>query len=255
MSKKTNVITVEKKSPPGADHIAPPPNRTPPSFASETAVNAQNDLEDLREIFWGNHIRTTETRFNAVEARIETVNRSLIDALNDKLTNLAESSKNNLTTTHSLLNDQIEAQSKQAAGALRNLHQEVSSRLDRQEDQHSSTMRKTSRELMEYVDQQSSTQAANLRQAQKELGDRIDQLASDLLAQLGQAQKDLSQQITRLNDEQTERLNVARAEAQRRDDDLRQEMLNLTAALDDKATGRHDLGQMYMEIGRRLYNG
>ena len=116
-------------------------------------------------------------------------------------------------------------------------------------------MRKLNRELMEYVDQQMGLQGANLRQAQKELNERIDKLAADLLTQLGQVQKDLSQQITRLNDDQNQRLGHARAEAQKRDDDLRQEMLKLTAALDDKATARHDLGQMYMELGRRLYNG
>jgi flagellin-like hook-associated protein FlgL len=94
-----------------------------------------------------------------------------------------------------------------------------------------------------------------LRQAQSEIGERIDKLATDLLTQLGKVQKDLSQQITRLNEEQTQRLNTARAEGQKRDEDLRQEMLKLTAALDDKSTARHDLGQMYMELGRRLYNG
>ncbi len=254
MSKKDTVITVEKTNSPSAAHrTAPPPPPAAPS--TERSRGSQNDLEDLREIFWGNHIRNTEGRFNAVEARIETVNRTLTTLLNEKFADIADSSKNSLVATHTQLNSQIEAQAKQAAQELRLAKQEINNRLSQQADNHDADLRKTSRELMAYVDEQNAKQAAQLRQAQKEFNERIDQLASDLITQLGKVQKELTLQITRLNDEQNEHLNSARAEAHRQNNDLREEMLKLTAALDDKATARHDLGQMYMEIGRRLYNG
>ena len=256
MSKKDeNVITTERTSAPASAQMVPPPGQTAYSSPREPAPDNRSDLDDLREIFWGNHIRNTDGRFHDLESRLQTVNRTLQDLFTDRLNSLAESSQNKLTTTHSRLNEQIEAQSKQHAQEVSSLKQELTQRLDRQQDEHAIEMRKLNRELMEYVDQQSSTQAANLRQAQQEMNERVDKLATDLLTQLGQVQKDLSQQITRLNDDQNQRLAAARAEAQKRDEDLRQEMLKLTAALDDKSTARHDLGQMYMELGRRLYNG
>lgn len=255
MSKKTTTETTEKTSAPAQSQIVPPPGQSVFAPSREPAMESRSDLDDLREIFWGNHIRNTDGRFNDLESRLQTVNRTLQDSFTDRLNALAESSQNKLTTTHARLNEQIEAQSKQNAQAVGNLKQELSQRLDRQQDDHAVEMRKLNRELMEYVDQQANTQAANLRQVQQEMAERIDKLATDLLTQLGQVQKDLSQQITRLNDDQNQRLNTARTEGQKRDDDIRQEMLKLTAALDDKSTARHDLGQMYMELGRRLYNG
>lgn len=255
MSDKNTTVTVEKTSTSGTAQVVPPPNQPVYASRQEPVLESRSDLDDLREIFWGNHIRNTDGRFNDLESRLQTVNRTLQDLFTDRLNSLAESSQNKLTTTHSRLNEQIEAQSKQNAQAVNSLKQELTQRLDRQQDEHAIEMRKLNRELMDYVDQQSSIQAANLRQAQQEMSDRVDKLATDLLTQLGQVQKDLSQQITRLNDDQNQRLTTARAEAQKRDEDLRQEMLKLTAALDDKSTARHDLGQMYMELGRRLYNG
>lgn len=254
MSNKNTTVTTEKTTPLAPSQMVPPPNQ-PYAARQEPAMDSKTDLDDLREIFWGNHIRNTDGRFNDLESRLQMVNRTLQDSFTDRLNSLAESSQTKLTTTHSRLNEQIEAQSKQNVQAITGLKQELTQRLDRQQDDHAIEMRKLNRELMEYVDQQSSTQAANLRQAQQEISDRIDKLATDLLTQLGQVQKDLSQQITRLNDDQTQRLNTTRAEGHKRDEDIRQEMLKLTAALDDKSTARHDLGQMYMELGRRLYNG
>jgi hypothetical protein len=255
MSKKDTTVITEKTSAPGQAQITSPPGQSVFGSAPEPAMESRSDLDDLREIFWGNHIRNTDGRFNDLELRLQTVNRSLQDSFTDRLNSLAESSQNKLTTTHARLNEQIEAQSKQNVQAIGGLKQELTQRLDRQQDDHAVEMRKLNRELMEYVDQQSSAQSASLRQVQQEMTERIDKLATDLLTQLGQVQKDLSQQITRLNDDQNQRLNTARTEAQRRDEDIRQEMLKLTAALDDKSTARHDLGQMYMELGRRLYNG
>ena len=254
MGKRENAISVEKTNAAPTANITSPPEPASMNHTKENALGSRSDLEDLREIFWGNHIRATESRFNAIEANLETVNRSLQGTFTEKITALAETSQNKLTSAQSQLTDQIENQTKQSAQNLNNARQEINHRLDRQQDEHNAEMRKLHRELMEYVDQQSSTQAANLRQAQKEISERLDKLATDLLTQIGKVQKELTQQITRVNEDQIQRLNTARAESQKRDDDLRQETLKITTALEDKAAGRHDLAQLYMELGRRLYN-
>ncbi|MCP5100633.1 MAG: hypothetical protein GY943_34220 [Chloroflexi bacterium] len=254
MKKREPIISVKKTNATPAAKVTSPPEPATTNFSKENAFGSRNDLEDLREIFWGNHIRATEGRFNAVEANLDTVNRTLKDSFTEKFTQVTESTHNNLTTSVKQLNDQLEIQSKQGAQNLNNVRQEINHRLDRQHDDHNAEIRKLNRELMEYVDQQSTTQATNLRQAQKEIGERIDKLATDLLTQLGKVQKELTQQITRLNEEQIQRINTARAESQKRDDDLRSETLKITTALEDKSAGRHDLAQLYMELGRRLYN-
>lgn len=50
------------------------------------------------------------------------------------------------------------------------------------------------------------------------------------------------------------RLDRLQAEMQRRDDELRQELLQLIAALDKDKASRHDVGQMFIELGQRLGN-
>ncbi len=50
----------------------------------------------------------------------------------------------------------------------------------------------------------------------------------------------------------SDRMRLLEEETRRRDDDLRSELLTMTAWLDDKKTSRHDLGRMMEDIGQRL---
>ncbi|HRO91568.1 MAG TPA: hypothetical protein PLC06_13810, partial [Promineifilum sp.] len=52
--------------------------------------------------------------------------------------------------------------------------------------------------------------------------------------------------------EANERFRTLEEDARRRDDDLRAELLTVSAWLEDKKTSRHDLGQMLEEIGLKL---
>jgi hypothetical protein len=84
------------------------------------------------------------------------------------------------------------------------------------------------------------------------LAERIDTVATEFSAQLQTAQRELSEQLETLQHEFSDRLHIAQEEARQRDEELRNELLALSAWLDDKKTSRHDLGQMLEEVGQRL---
>ena len=88
MRKKESPVTASKMSPPLDGNNVPKPNAQTPPAAKDSSFGSRNDLEDLREIFWGNHIRTTEGRFNTLEANLDTVNRTLSDTFSEKLSSL-----------------------------------------------------------------------------------------------------------------------------------------------------------------------
>lgn len=76
-----------------------------------------NDLEQLRDILYGNQARATEQRLDDLEVRLENVNRELQNNLNDQVTALSDSSekqfkaveeKLNQTNTH--LNQRLDQQ-------------------------------------------------------------------------------------------------------------------------------------------------
>ncbi len=65
-------------------------------------------------------------------------------------------------------------------------------------------------------------------------------------------QKELTEQMQKLNAEQKERSRAVQTEGRQQNDDLRQELLTLTAWLDDKKTSRQDLGLLLAEVAQRL---
>lgn len=84
------------------------------------------------------------------------------------------------------------------------------------------------------------------------LSERIEQLAADMNEQMENARRMLEAKLDRLQTESSDRMRLLEEEARQRDDDLRAELLTVSAWLEDKKTSRHDLGLMLEELGQRL---
>lgn len=84
------------------------------------------------------------------------------------------------------------------------------------------------------------------------LGERIEQLTTDYLEQMESARRTIEARLDRMQEESGERLRLLEQEARQRDDDLRAELLTVTAWLEDKKTSRETLGKMLEEMGQRL---
>lgn len=84
------------------------------------------------------------------------------------------------------------------------------------------------------------------------IGERIEQMSSDLHELIETTTRTLESRLDRLQQEANERFRSLEEDARRRDDDLRAELLTVSAWLEDKKTSRHDLGQMLEEIGLKL---
>ncbi len=141
----------------------------------ETSPETNPDLDQLRNILYGNQARATEKRLDDLEARLETVRRELSEDLNKRAASLSSS-------TTSQLNDN-----------------------------------------------------------RNTLSAQIDQMAADF-------NQRLDTQIATLNQQLTD----SRAESRQRDNDLRQEMLTLGAMINKQKTGREELGNLLIQLGRQL---
>lgn len=84
------------------------------------------------------------------------------------------------------------------------------------------------------------------------LSERLEQLAADMNEQFDSARQALEAKLDRMQVESGDRMRMLEEEARQRDDDLRAELLTVSAWLEDKKTSRHDLGRMLEELGQRL---
>lgn len=84
------------------------------------------------------------------------------------------------------------------------------------------------------------------------IGERLDQLAADLREHIDTTRLAVETRLDRLQEDTGERIRLLEEDARRRDDELRTELLTLSAWLEDKKASRHDLGRMLEEIGQRL---
>jgi DNA repair exonuclease SbcCD ATPase subunit len=195
-----------------------------------TAVPNIDELGRLRDILFGSQSRTIEKRISDLETGLQAARRELAETFTDKL----------------------EAASNSAAGQLSETRTEFGRKLETQGTDQTTQLRAAQKELSDRLERQNNDQTAQLRALQKELSDGLEKLETDFVRQLRAAQKELSDQIEKMGSEQAERLRNLQAEARQRDDGLRQELLNMTAALENKKTSRQDLGQMLVELGLRL---
>ena len=84
------------------------------------------------------------------------------------------------------------------------------------------------------------------------IGERLEQLSAELNQLIESNRRTIEARLDRMQEDANERLRVLEEEVRHRDDDLRSELLTISAWLEDKKTSRHDLGQMLEEIGQRL---
>ncbi|MDK0545403.1 hypothetical protein P6O83_15840, partial [Clostridium perfringens] len=76
------------------------------------------------------------------------------------------------------------------------------------------------------------------------IGERIEQMSADMHELMETTRHALEARLDRMQQDINERFRVLEEDARRRDDDLRSELLTVSAWLEDKKTSRHDLGQM-----------
>jgi DNA anti-recombination protein RmuC len=189
-----------------------------------------DELGRLRDILFGSQSRTLEKRLSDLETGLLAARRELADTFNDKL----------------------EAASGSAASQLAETRNELNRKLDTQGSDQTVQLKAAQKDLAERLERQTTEQTTQTRAVQKELSEALSKLEGDFVRQLRTAQKELSDQIEKSSAEQAERLRNLQAEARQRDDSLRQELLSMTAALENKKTSRQDLGQMLVELGLRL---
>jgi hypothetical protein len=91
------------------------------------------------------------------------------------------------------------------------------------------------------LDQQRVDQEARTRQAEEEMRQRHAELEQTFSDRLGQLEANLDQQTTELA-----------ADLRKQGLDLRSEFTTALDALDDDKTGRHNLGDLLVEMGTRL---
>lgn len=201
-----------------------------PAATAANSAEVDSELSRLQEILYGNQARATEQRLNDLEQRLEAVRRELDDTIHARIGKLESATQDSLTKARKALTAEIEKQAARQAADLSEAQRDWGDRLSRQE----------------------KTQTALLREVQQELTAALDALRQELVEQIQAAKSELNDRVDRLGADQSNRLLAFQNEARQRDEDLRQELLTLSAWLDDKKTSRHDLGQMLVAMGQNL---
>lgn len=84
------------------------------------------------------------------------------------------------------------------------------------------------------------------------IGERIEELSTQMKEQMESIQRTIENRLDRMQADAAERLRLLEEDARQRDDDLRAELLTVSAWLEDKKTSRDMLGRMLEEMGQRL---
>ncbi len=190
-----------------------------PTAAAESLGKTGNELDNIRDILFGNQARATENRLSELAARVETMRHELLNTINEQ----------NNTTTERL------------AAKINETKTELVNRLKRQDEQQTISLNQQSHKLSEENEQ-----------TRQDFQEAVDILTADFQTQLLDIKKELQDGLNRLNTDLSERLLTMQADSQQRDNDLRQELLTMVAWLDHKKTTRLDLGQMLIEVGQQL---
>lgn len=203
-----------------------------PTAPSEAPVKSGTDLEHIRDILFGNQARATETRLGELETRVEVMRQDLLNTIN---------------TQTSGVNDRL---SKKISDGRK----EFDSRLQRFDEQQTALVNNTRDALSTQQAQQTKKLSAEIEQNRQTLQDAIERMTADFQQQISDTRKELQAGLNRLQTELSERLLSLQSDMHQRDNDLRQELLTMTAWLDDKKATRLDLGEMLIEMGQQLQN-
>ncbi len=185
-----------------------------------------SDLDQLRDILYGNQARTVDERLNRLERQLDSTRQQLTDSFGEQLDTLRKSYQEQLAA----------------------LRKELVDSADKQDKKQSEQVQETQVEF----DAKLKQQLAMLETAKNDFSAAIEQLSTEFDRKLGQAQKEIKEQVEKLGSEFRERLHTYQEESRQRDTDLRLEFMALGAWLDDKKASRHDLGHMLMEVGQLL---
>lgn len=194
-------------------------NPTATAAASDLVGKTGNELDNIRDILFGNQARATETRLSELATRVEAMRHELLNTINEQ----------NSTTTERLTTK------------INDTKKDLVNRLKRQDEQQAIALSQQANKLSEENEQ-----------TRQDFQDAVDKLTADFQKQLLDTKKELQDGLNRLNTDLSERLLTMQAESQQRDNDLRQELLTMVAWLDNKKTTRLDLGQMLIEVGQQL---
>lgn len=242
LENSTPVITDSKQ-----EKTALPPS---PAAQGEPSVS---ELERLRDILFGSQARSTDKQLTNLKADLNATQQDLKDEINQKFDTLAKNSHNETQAVRTELSERLTVLTNDQTSNLRSTKTELTQRIDQLAADQDNQLRTTHRELTERLDEQSALHSQQLRVAQQELSMQIEKLATDIFSQLRETQKTFNDRVDRLEASQNERLRNLQLQTQQRDDSHREEFINLTKSLDDRKTSRHDLGQMLVELGQRLY--
>lgn len=202
------------------------------SASQLTDNGVSGELERVRDLLFGKQTKATDEKLIQLENRIEDVNRTLTNLMEERFRELNKS-----------FSSQIEA-----------LRKELTEYTDQQATKSQSNLQSTKQLLTERIDAQEKDQTEKVRSAQRSLSERIDSLANETSTQLKNAQQELSSRIETVNTEQSERTNNLQAESSQRDDALRNELIALGKTLGNQKVSRREMTQLLAELAQRLQN-
>jgi len=193
-----------------------------------------------------------EETIDNLEPRVETARRESSDALYEKVGALAASSPEQQTTLPKDTTDRLDGRGSDLAARLRAVVSKLTEQIDQQDGDQLAQLRSAQQGLSERLDRPDEEHAAQWRDAQKGLSERTEGLAAGPLNPLRANHLEFSDRRDQLSAKLSERSRAAQTETRQSDDGLRQQLLALTAALDDGKTSRHELGRRLLELGQRL---
>lgn len=117
----------------------------------------------------------------------------------------------------------------------------------------SSAQLKTARQELEWqLEKQNNEQTTQLHTHQEEQKIALDRLSADFDEKVQLTQKKLSDKIDELGNRLSEQMMDLQTDSRKRDDDLRQQLLTLSAWLDERKASREDLSDLLIGMGKEL---
>ena len=210
------------------------------------------ELENLRDILYGNQARQSERQLDEFNQRLSTNHAELKTMLETGLRDLRNSLEVKIATQGKELDERLTAQDNNQKARLSETKKTLDERTEAQGDEAENQLRAAQRRQDERLDAQKTEQTSQLRALQKNLTDRVDALSTDSQNKLDVAQKDLSDRLEKVNETQTQQFQGLQAETRKQDEQLKAELLYLTSMLDGKKVSGQALSNMFIELGHRL---
>jgi DNA anti-recombination protein RmuC len=210
------------------------------------------ELDRLREILFGSQSRAAEKRMADLDSQLTALRQEMRDLVESRFTSLSNSASAQVDGVNRGLSDRLTRQANDQAAQLRAAQKSLTDQMQTQHTELTAQARTNRRELTDKLEAQHAELTADLQQTRQDINQRLDTLTADFLNQLRQIQAELNTRLDETKNKQSERLQNLESETRQRDDALRQELLLLASQLDDGKVSRLDMGQILVEMGRRL---